>query len=235
MPTIEQIVSKIRKPPSLPNWVRLNRPNRDETTQSIKNFALGHPRHSLAQIYDIVAARVTLQVDDRTTWKSWEKLSNPTVKTMGKQILTALLPWLDKEGMKGIEAFHDMTAMYPIGRGILVPVKPTFVLLSEGVLEPVFVIGWRSISLDDFQMRLLATIIHEAILTQEGFEGSDARIILVPKNKWSRTERRVFSWKTSQQRRLTRDELEAQFDRFGKALDDAIPLILEALARRGEL
>lgn len=235
MRTIEQVISKIKKPPSLPNWVRLNHQRQDDTLRSITSFALGRPRHSLMRVYEIIADRVTHRIDYQTVWKCLARIHDPSVQALGREILSVVLPWLDKQEVEGIQVFHDMEARYPIGRGVLVPVKPTFVLLRDGKLEPVFIIGWASIPFSDYQKRLLATIIHEAILTLEGFEGSDATVIFAPRVKGSRNGRHIVSWRVSEQQQLRRDELLAQFDRFGNALDDAVPLILEEMARRGEI
>ncbi|KQX21598.1 hypothetical protein ASD39_00485 [Sphingomonas sp. Root50] len=127
-----------------------------------------------------------------------------------------------------------MIAMYPIGRNMFVPVKPTFTFLDKGKLTPVFLIGWASMPFSDFQSRLFATIVQKAILSLEGFEGSDALIIFVPRIAGSKTDRHVRAWKVSERQLLTDGELRDQFDRFGNALDDAVPVILEELARRGE-
>lgn len=235
MASVDQIIAKIRKPPSLPNWVRLNHRRHDDTLLSITRFALGRPRHALMGVYDIVAAYATLGIDRATALKSLARLPDPRVRALGAEILAVILPWIDQNGMKGIQVFHDMSAFFPIGRGIMVPVKPTFVMLHDGKLEPVFVIGWASMPLSGYQKRLMATVIHEAILTQEGFEGSNATVIFTPRISSRDRERHVRAWKVSEQPLLTSEELLAQFDRFGNALDDAVPLILDELARRGEI
>ncbi len=97
-----------------------------------------------------------------------------------------------------------------------------------------FVIEWASIPFNSFQKQLFATIIHKAILTQEGFEGGDAYVVCAPRIKGSRSERYVRSWKVSEITLLSDAELREQFDRFGNALDDVVPIILEELAKRGE-
>jgi len=114
-------------------------------------------------------------------------------------------------------------------------VKPTFVFQHDRNLHPVFVIGWASMPFTRFQQQLFATIIYRALLTLEGFEGSDAHIVCTPRFKGSRSERNVRSWKVSHVPLLTDEELRAQFDRFGNALDDVVPIILEELAKRGEI
>lgn len=234
MASAAEKIAQIRRPPSLPNWVRLNHRRRDETARKITRFVLGKPRHALAQIYTIAADYVTFRLPLAGVQLALSKIKNPLVAKLGREILSVLLPWLDQQQISGISVFHHASYAYPIGRGIIVPVKPTFVFLDEDKLTPVFVIGWSSMPFDGFQKQLLATIIQRAILTQEGFEGSDAHVICVPRVKGSGSERWVRPWKVSQMPLLTDAQLLAQFDCFGNALDDAVPIILQELARRGE-
>lgn len=232
---VEDLITKVRKPPSLQNWVRLNHRRRDDTVRSITAFVLGRPRHALVKIYGLVADYVTFGVSKSDILKGLQNVTNPLVRKLGREILGVLLPWLDNAEIKGIQVFHEFSVPFPIGRGILVPVKPTFVFQFEGKLVPVFVIGWASMPFTEFQKRLLGTIIRQAILTLEGFEDSDAHIVCVPRLKGSHSERWVRPWKVSDLPPLSEEELREQFDRFGNALDDAVPVILEELARRGEL
>lgn len=232
---VEKLISKVRKPPSLQNWVRLNHRRKDDTVRSIAKFVLGKPRHALAKIYSLVADYITFGKTQTEIHTGLSKISNPLVRKLGKEILHVLLPWLDKKNIEGIQVFHDMVAPFPIGRGIIIPVKPTFIFQYERKLTPVFVVGWATMPFSGFQKSLLATIIYRAILTLEGFEGSDAWIVCVPRIKGSRSERVVRPWKVSDCQLLSDEELREQFDRFGNALDDVVPMVLEELARRGEL
>lgn len=234
MASAAEKIAQIRRPPSLPNWVRLNHRRRDETARNIARFVLGKPRYTLAEIYTIAADYVTFRLPFAGVRLALSKIKNPLVAKLGNEILSVLLPWLDQHEIKGISVFHRANYAYPIGRGIIVPVKPTCVFLEDGKLTPVFVIGWASMPFDGFQKQLLATIIHNAVLTQEGFEGSDAYVVCVPRHKGSHSERWVRSWKVSEMPLLTEAQLLAQFDCFGNALDDAVPVILQELARRGE-
>lgn len=77
-------------------------------------------------------------------------------------------------------------------------------------------------------------MIQRAILTQEGFEGSDALIVFVPRHKFSKTQRDVRELWVSKVNLLSEDELRKQFDCYGNALDDAVPIIFSELAARGE-
>ena len=232
--TAQQRVDEMRRPPSLPNWVRLNERRRDDTARNITRFVLNKPRHALGQVYRLIADYVTLGVSAATTRAGIDLILNPLVRRLGHEIATALIPWLDQHEVKGIRAFEGMIERYPIGRNIMIPVKPTFVFNRKGSLTPVFVVGWSLVPLSGFQKRLLATMIYEAILTQEGFEGSDALILFVPRPRFSKTSREVRPLWVNEVERLSDEELREQFDRYGNALDDAIPIILRELAARGE-
>ena len=235
MQNIDKLISKVRKPPSLQNWVRLNHRRRDETTRRIARFCLAKPRHALAKIYGLVADYVTFGVPKHEVANGLERIKNPLIRRLGREIIGVILPWIDKAEIRGIEVFHNLCVPYPIGRGILVPVKPTFVFQCGKSLTPVFVIGWASMPFGDYQKQLLATIIYEALLTLEGFHGSDAHIVFAPRIKGSRSERYVRSFRVSEITLLSEEQLKAQFDCFGNALDDAVPIVLDELARRGEL
>lgn len=230
----EQRVDEMRRPPSLANWVRLNDRRRDETALRITKFVLSKPRHALGQVYRLIADYVTLGVSAATTRTGIDLIVNPLVRKLGHEIATALIPWLDKHKVKGIKAFDGMIERYPIGRNIMIPVKPTFVYNREGKLTPVFIIGWSSNPLSGYQKRLLVTMIHRVILTQEDFEWSDALILFVPRLKFSKSSREVKEMWVSKSALLSDEELRAQFDCYGNALDDAVPIILRELAARGE-
>lgn len=234
MKSPEQKIADIRKPPSLANWVRLNERRRDTTASKIFKFAIAKPRHALVQVYDLVADYVTLRVSAQDIRKGVDRILNPLVRKLGHEIITALLPWLDEQGLEGIQVYHNFNAPYPIGRNVVVPVRPTFVCLHDGVLTPVFVIGWSSFPFSDFHKRLFCAIVRRAILSQEDFEGSDCLIIFVPRHKGSKSERYVRSFWVSSIRDMSEEELHNQLERFGDGLDDAVPLILAELARRGE-
>ncbi|MGK2911360.1 MAG: hypothetical protein ACSLE1_16405 [Sphingobium sp.] len=235
MVDVASLIEKVKRPPSLPNWVRLNHRRKDDTTRSIAQFVLSRPRHALSKVYSVVSDYVTFRISAEAAFRSLAGISNPIVRKSGREILTALLPWLDENKIEGIRVFHDMSVPFPIGRGVVVPVKPTFVFLKDGGLIPVFVIGWASDPFSPYQKQLLTTVISKAVLTLEQFQDSDALVICVPRIKGSKTERYVRHWWVSEFPELDDDQLREQFDRFGNAIDDVVPIVLSELARRGEI
>lgn len=233
MASVEELIAKIKRPPSLPNWVRLNDRRRDETAKRIAGFLVSRPKHALAQIYSIMADYVTFRIGEATALKAVSRIKNLMVRNAGHEIVPLLIDWFDEREVKGIRVYHDFAIMYPIGRGMFVPVKPTFVFNDQGKLTPVFVIGWASIALNDFQKHLLSSIIERAILSLEEFVGSDALIVTVPRIRGTKSERWVRSWKVSDYPSLGDDKLVAQFERFGGAIDDVVPILEEMAKREG--
>ncbi|MEG8014186.1 hypothetical protein [Sphingomonas sp. 22R3R2A-7] len=88
--------------------------------------------------------------------------------------------------------------------------------------------------MNGFQKRLLATMIQQAILTQEDFEGSDALVLFTPRLSFSKSAREVREMWVSKTWPLSEDELRTQFNCYGNALDDAVTIILKELAARGD-
>lgn len=234
MKSAEQKIAEIRKPPSLANWVRLNERRRDDTARKIFRFVVSKPKHALSQVYSLIADYITFKLTLEDVQKGIDRIGNPLVRKLGREIVTVLLPWLDEQGFEGIEVYHNFNAPFPIGRNIVVPVRPTFICLDNGILTPVFVIGWSSFPFEDFHKRLFCAIVRRAILSLEGFEQSDALVLFVPRHKGSKSERYVRPIWVSTIADMTEYDLRDQFERFGDGLDDAIPMILDELARRGE-
>ncbi len=234
MKSPEQRVAEIRRPPTLANWVRLNAQSRDDTKLAIVKFAITKPTIDLSPIGKIIGDFVTMATTVLNVRKAINRLADARVAKLGREIIEVLLPWLGQENISGIRAFDSWSVPYPIGRGIIIPVKPTFTFNRSGKLTPVFLICWATMPFTGFQLQLLSTIIRRAILSQEGFEGSDALVLFVPRHKFSKSERWVRPMWVSKMGALTDRELLEQFDRFGNALDDAVPIILNELARRGE-
>lgn len=225
----QKAIQKLRRPPAVQNWVKNMYRRRDDTARSLYDFAINGPRHSLKPVVDIVRQIVVDDISDELAFKCVDRIKNPLVKRLGTEVLKALLPYIRKRGWKGIEIFREMEERFPVAANVDVPVRPTFVLNEDGKIVPYFVICWARIGLDDYQKRILSTIISEAILSLEEFEDSDAVIIFVHRHKFSKTEREVVEWRLSAYPVLSEDEKEDLFDRYDSALADAERMILENL------
>ena len=225
----QKAIRKLRTPPGVHNWVKNIRKRTDDTPQSLYNFAVNGPRHSLKPVENVIRQVVVDDISDEEALKSASYIKDDRVRKYAYQILSAILPHIRERGWKGIQVFKDMCERYPVAANVSVPVRPTFVLRSDGKAVPYFVICWTEIGLQGYQKRIFTTLIQEAILSQEDFEGSDAVIVCVPRHSFSKTERYVVEWKLSDYPVLTEDEKANLFQRYGKALAQAEKMILENL------
>lgn len=226
----QKVIDKLRRPPAVHNWVRNIKLRTDETARSLYETALNGPRHSLRPITDIIRNSVVDQIPDEQALQCLAGIKDPMVRTLGRQILAVALPYIRERGWRGVEVFRNLIGFYKVSRGVEVPVKPTFIINNDGRLTPYFVICWAKIDLSRYQRRILTTIVKDTILSLEEFEGSDAVFLCIPKHEFSKTERCVREWKVSDYEALNDEEKRDLFDRYGKALDRAEEMIIDALS-----
>jgi hypothetical protein len=155
-----------------------------------------------------------------------EKIASPVTRIAGREIVPA---FADEAAARGFDAIKELTGFhlpYPIGRKpdgdlLLVPIKPSFVLIEDGKLIPVFLVGWATLRLDDYQKQLVSSIIARSILTHQSFIDSDAEILCFPRIKRTRT-RSPRSWRAKTYDILSEAELTAQFETYSAALRQVI-------------
>jgi hypothetical protein len=176
-------------------------------------------------VYAVCSAVVTDGISLEQAEKCLETIKDRRVRLAGKEILPAFYEFSKEHRLAGLSAFKGFSTPYPIGRSdgatLSIPVVPTFTMLNGKTLVPVFLIGWARMSLDDYQKRLLSTIIYDAILTQQDFMGSDALIICTPRHRRTRT-RHILTWRSHDYADLSEEELQEQFARYRQALEDLI-------------
>lgn len=233
--SVQQRIDEMRRPPTLANWVRLNARRRDETTTRIARFVLAKPRHALTLVYGLLADYVNLGSTAENVRTGIDGLVDPLVQRLGHEIATALLPWFDKNQIRGLPAFSTTLERFPIGRKVFIPIRPTFVAMINGRPTPVFIIGWTAQNaLTGYQKQLLATMIYSALLTQEDFIESDALVLFTPRHKYSTTAREIREMWVSKIPLLTDEQLRAQFKCYGDALDDALVIVSKILDGEGK-
>ncbi len=232
---VESIMAKLKRPPSVPNWARYNHPSAPETKKAIVGFALGMPTHSLAEIYPIIGDMITFGTSEEDALKGIGRIKAPRVRQLGREIIRAFAAFNLEHKLDGIRIFEDFCGHFRVARDIMVPVRPTFIILEDGRPTPVFFIGWASLPLTDRQKRLLTTAIEDAVLSFGDFRGARARIICSPRPKGSKSERHIRHWTTTDYPRFSADELSEQLDRYTTALENAAPDIKREIDRRESL
>ncbi|WP_397505169.1 hypothetical protein [Qipengyuania sp. R86523] len=202
---------------------------RDSTAKALHDFAINPPRTSLLGAIGICVQYVVDGISEEQALKSVNRIKKEGDRERARWIVRAFCAYAKARGWSGIQVFRDMVEFYHVSAGVKVPVKPTFVLNEDGKLVPYFVIAWSRMDLSPYQIRILATIIHEAILTLEEFQGSDAVIVCTPVAPYCKKERTVFEWRVSKLETLSDDEKQELFDRYAGAMNDAEKMLIESL------
>ena len=227
--SLPKLLEKLRKPPAVHNWVKNIRLRRDETAFALHNFAVNPPRTSLLATVSICIQVVVDRISLEQAIKCAKAIKDPASSERAQWIVKAFHKKASDNGWEGIQVFRDMIEFYPVSAGVRVPVKPSFVINDNGRLVPYFLICWAKMDLSYYQRRVLSTLITEAILSLEEFEGSDAVIVCTPVAPYSKKERSVFSWKVSEVQPLDAEEKQALFDRYAGAMADAEKMLIESL------
>lgn len=206
------------------NWARQNLPRFDETLQQVWNIAESPPRMSLGPIN-----RLCTELANRTITleEAFEKCEGYEgyLRMSADEILPVFSKYLQDNQIETITGYDDAYP-YPFGKDEegktrTIPVKPNFITLQNETPIPTFILGWTKASFSFHQMRLISTIISEAILTQQDFIGSDAMVITLPRSKWGKN-REIRRWWVSAYANMTREELLAQFDRYNRAVQQVV-------------
>lgn len=229
MSKVDKLLSKLRRPPAVHNWVKNIRPRRDDTAKALHDFAINPPRSSLISAIEICIQVVVDGISEEQALECVDRIKRDDERLRAQWIVQAFHAYARKEGWQGIQVFRDMVEFYHVSAGVKVPVKPTFVLNENGKLVPYFVIGWARMDLTPYQCRILSTMISEAILTLEDFQESDAVIVCTPVAPYCKKERLVRQWNVSDFQPLNTTEKQALFDRYAAALDDAEKMLIESL------
>jgi hypothetical protein len=223
----DKAIQKLRKPPAVQNWVKSLRKRRDDTAFALYNFAINGPRHSLKKILDIIGYVVFDELSNEDAYKCLSRITDPKVRAYGQEIFRVILPYIKSKNWKGIQIFKNMEEYYRVAKNVSVPVRPTFVVNDRGMITLYFVICWAEIGLSHYQKRIMSTVITDAILSLEEFQGSEAVIVCAPRFQFSKSERKIVEWKISDYEILSDEEKDELFERYGYALEDAEKMIFD--------
>jgi hypothetical protein len=222
-----QILAKLDRPPAAHNWAMCNHPTLARTTTSMLNLAMGFPTISYQW------AQTTIQImlaDGRARDDSLKMLRTicpPNQLDHNLSLLLAFLEYNEERQFQGIRIFDEFSGNFLAGPDVKVPVKPTAILRENGVLKPLFVIGWAHNRLSYFQRRLLTTLYEDAIFSLTDFRSSPGEVLIFPEDGYGirRTER----WERNTYQQLAQSELAEQVQRFIEARDSARLLVPQRL------
>ncbi|WP_420410867.1 hypothetical protein [Roseibium sp.] len=212
--------NKLDRPPYVHNWVRYNYPDINKTTKELVGFARHIPTISYQTGLRVAADRILHGLDYRTALKAVSRKGNPNSRRHNTEFIKAFYRFDKERQYSGAPAFDEFVEPFRISKGLSIPVKPTAILSEGGVFKPVFLVGWSSMPLTDFQIRLLMTLIEDAVFSLTDFQSSPGEFLSFPKDKTT-GKRCPLVWQRGDFELLSKAELAEQIDLYLNALQKA--------------
>lgn len=223
----DPLFRKLDRIPGAPNFVRYNHEALVKTLKAYVQFAKGMPTISYAVGITLIKDLILEHTDAAQAKKAARRIPESPSKVAVIEFVDAFCDYAAERGYRATPAYSDFATFFSIGRDLYVPVKPTLVAREGGQLKPVFVFGWKSVPLTDFQRRLLMTILEDAIFSLTDFETSDAEIVFLPEDFEGSRSPEV--WHRGDYSLLSQAELRNQMEVFLSAREQAYPIIADWL------
>ena len=128
----------------------------------------------------------------------------------------------------GLPSFDEYVAPYRLSREIKIPVKPLIVISEGGVLIPIFVVGWATMPLIEFQRRLLMTVFEDAVFSLTDFQNSPGEFVSFPRLQQSNSGSRTPEvWRCGDYTLLSEKEIKDKTEIYLHALSRAKSILSE--------
>lgn len=228
--TLDGILAKLDKPPAAHNFARCNFPRKAKTCSALVNLAMSFPTVSYQWAIHIIELTVADQRSDAEAIQMLISKCPPSQLDHNLELLNGFLDYHAIRKFEGFQVYPEFKGWFEVGPNVRVPVSPTLIIREDGVLKPLFVIGWASNGLDYYQRRLLTSIYEDAIYSLTDFQHADGEVLFFPRNSYGR--RIADPWKRSTFPALSREEMVEQVKRFLLAREEARPLIAERFAEQ---
>lgn len=230
--SVEATLKKLDRPPAGHNFARSNFQSLARTTNALVNLALSFPTISYRWAIDTIQAQLGDHLSDDAARKLLDKNCPVSQLDDNVELLNAFQEYNKMRQFDGLHVFPEFCGNYVASPDVGVPIKPTALLRENGVIKPLFVVGWAHSSLNWYQRRLLATMHEDAIYSLTDLRKSPGEVLIFPRNGYG--QRKVDRWLRGDYPLLSQEEMRDQAERFIRARSDARPLIKVKMLEREE-
>lgn len=221
-----KLLAKLDKPPSGHNWVRLVHSDVPKITKSILSFVKGTFPFTYRPSYAAIQDRIQLGISLETAIKITQKSGSTAGRKPNQELVSAFFEYDAQRGYP--QSFINVDReRFAVSKDIEVPVVPLSVIREKGQFVPIFLCGWSTLDLTDFQRKLLVTIYDDAFLSLTDFQNSPAEFLFFPKTEQDGEKKRNAEiWQRGDYSLLSDHELNDAVDIFLQARDQARLILL---------
>lgn len=226
-------VAKIDRPPYAHNWVRYNYPDLAKMTKALVTFIESSPQITYAAGMSIIRDRIALKLDRETALKAAVSRGHRKSRPYVREFVEAFYDYDLVRNYSGLPSYDQYVAPFQINRNIKIPVKPLIVVSEGGLLKPVFVVGWATMPLINFQCRLLTTLLEDAVFSLTDFQNSPGEFVSFPRGQGSNSGGRTpLVWGRGDFDLLSPEQMKAQTELYLQALVQAKAIVSEKNEKR---
>jgi hypothetical protein len=184
--TFEQVEKKIQNPPAAHNVARLLDPSCElKTTQNIARFAVSIPSFNYLTAEAMIKDRVSLKLELETAIIASRTKGAPAGRTHNEALVKAFYAYDEVRRYSDARVVDPYQGSFRISRSIIVPTRPTFVVLEHGKQVPVVVCGWKNFSLQREQIRVWVSMLDSGLFSLADYLDSPWEIALFPEQDTS--------------------------------------------------
>ena len=225
---MKRFEAKLDRPPYVHNWIRNFGPDLQSTTKKIVGLALGFPTMSYAAAVPILIDRIVTSLDRDTALKAAMNTGRVNSREIVSEYVAAFFDYDELRKYGGKPTYDEMIEPFRVGKGVTVPVKPLVNIVEHGRLVPIFSVGWASFPLNRFQLRLLATVLEDAVFSLSDFRNSPGEFICFPKDgRKPDAVRKPLIWKRGDMDLLSPSEMRDSLHMYLDALEAAKKILRE--------
>jgi hypothetical protein len=217
-------IKKIERPPSAHNWVRYIYPEELKMAKAIVTFVTAAPQVTYSAGLQIVRDRILFKLDRETADNAANNRGHRKSRPYVAEFVKAFIDYDEIRNYSGLPSYDQDVAAYQINRDIRVPVKPLVVISENGILKPIFVVGWATMPLVLRQRRLLMTMLEDAVFSLTDFQNSPGEFVSFPKGSNSGS-RSPEIWRRGDYELLGKSEMKEQIEAYLRALETAKSII----------
>jgi len=203
--------------------------------KAIVAFVENVPQITYAAASPIIRDRIALQLDRETAMKAAHNKGHIKSRPYVAEFVSAFFDYDQIRKYAGLPSYDQYVAPYRINRSIKIPVKPLIVISENGILKPIFVVGWATMPLVTFQRRLLMTVLEDAVYSLTDFHKSPGEFVCFPRLKGTNSGSRTPEvWQRGDYDLLNDVEMKEQIEIYLQALALAKEILAEKKASKGE-
>lgn len=226
MLNFDAVAKKILRSPSAQNCARLNSiGNEIETTNLIVNFALGIPPFNYVSAIRQCSTHVQLGLDVETAKNAVLRSGSPAGRHQNAAFVEAFFSYDEIRGYSRLRSVENFEGEYRLSRDVRVPTRPTFTLLEDGELIPVSLCGWKTLPLNEPQLRFWMTMLEEGLYSHADYRKSAAEVVFFLAASGNKNSIRTpHIIRRGDYTLLTRSEMRDQADLYVRAQAAALPI-----------